>query len=44
MCEIRISTSKKSILDINNWFWMAAYDFTSENTIVDIKNSSPGNE
>jgi len=45
ICEIGISTSKKSIqLDINNWFWMAAYDDISLNTIVDIKNSYPGYE
>ncbi len=45
ICEIGISTRKKWIFYINNWFWKAAYQWwhlTSEDTItdliVDIKN------
>jgi len=30
ICKIAISTSKKTILDINNWFWMAAYGDISQ--------------
>ncbi len=54
ICEIGISNTKKSIIDINNWIWMAAWHLTrslvsrisiltSENWIADINNEYPAN-